>query len=66
MVQAINLMLDHIHAVDTKMQSMCEQIERLGGQVDDVPLPELESLEIHGGGEKQSEIVDNTSVDSKD
>ena len=66
MVQAINLMLDHIHAVDTKMQSMCEQIERLGGQVDDVPLPELDSLEIHGGGEKQSEIVDNTSVDSKD
>ncbi len=66
MVQAINLMLDHIHAMDSKMKSMCEVIEQLGGRVDDIPMPELDSLEIHGGGEKHSKIVDNTRVGDKE
>jgi len=66
MVQAVNLMLDHIHAMDSKMKSMCEVIEQLGGRVEDIPLPELNSLEIHGGGEKQSKNVDNTIVGDKD
>jgi len=66
MVQAINLMLDHIHAMDSKMKSMCEVIEQLGGRVEDIPLPGLGSLEINAGGEKQSKIVDNTLVNNKD
>ncbi len=66
MVQAVNLMLDHIHAMDSKMKSMCEVIEQLGGRVEDIPLPGLDSLEIHGGGEKLSKNVDNTSVGGKD
>jgi serine O-acetyltransferase len=38
---AINCMLDHIHAMDRKMQLMCEGIRRLGGEMPDVDLPEL-------------------------
>ncbi len=65
-VNAINHMLDHIHAVDTKMESMCQVIERLGGKVEDVPLPELDMYEIKGGGEKLSKNVDNNLADNKD
>ncbi len=53
MVQAVNLMLDHIHAMDTRMEQMCKEIERLGGRVDDTPLPGLDACEIEEGGEKR-------------
>ncbi len=66
MVQAVNLMLDHIHAMDSKMKSMCEVIEQLGGRVEDIPLPRLDSLEIQGGDEKQSKNEGNTLVGDKE
>lgn len=43
---AINRMLDHIHAMDTKMERMCEAINRLGGQVETLTLPDLEPCQI--------------------
>jgi serine O-acetyltransferase len=39
-------MLDHIHAMDQRMQAMCESIRRLGGEVPDLSLPELGPCDI--------------------
>lgn len=66
MVQAVNLMLDHIHAMDIKMEQMCKTIQELGGELDNTPLPELDSCEIKEGGAKKSEKGENTLTNSKD
>ena len=44
--QAINCMLDHMHVMDSKMQSMCEALKRLGVEEVDEALPSLDSCEI--------------------
>jgi serine O-acetyltransferase len=43
---AINCMLDHIHAMDRKMEGMCGSIKELGAEIGDLYLPEIESCEI--------------------
>lgn len=45
-LNAINVMLDHIHALDSKVEGMCEEVRRLGGTVQDVPLPDLGPAEM--------------------
>ena len=55
---AINCMLDHIHAMDDKMSAMCREIQRLGGTVEEIAMPELESLEIDGGGSSARQTGD--------
>ncbi len=54
-VQAINHMLDHIHAMDSKMGEMCRAIEQLGGEVEGAPLPVLSSCEIKEGSGQEAE-----------
>jgi len=61
---AINLMLDHIHASDARMDEMCKVIEELGGQLENKPLPELESCEISEGGVEDG-LESPAVVDSK-
>jgi serine O-acetyltransferase len=61
-VHAINCMLDHIQAMDTKMVEMCQVIEQLGGNVGNTPMPVLESCEINEGGEKCAEKGENTQA----
>jgi len=43
---AINCMLDHIHVMDRKMQSICEAMKASGVESPEVELPELEPCEI--------------------
>ncbi|NOY71788.1 MAG: serine O-acetyltransferase [Gammaproteobacteria bacterium] len=43
---AINCMLDHIHAMDVKMESMCSSITELGGSVAEIEMPDLDTQEI--------------------
>lgn len=44
---AINCMLDHIHVMDKKMQSMCEALKSLGVNAENgANLPDIESCEI--------------------
>ncbi|HIJ23785.1 MAG: serine O-acetyltransferase [Gammaproteobacteria bacterium] len=38
---AINCILDHVHAMDSNMEQMCDAIKRIGGEVEGVELPEL-------------------------
>lgn len=47
---AINCMLDHIQAMDRKMESMCDALKSLGTELGDVHLPDLGPCEIRSGG----------------
>ncbi len=48
---AINCMLDHIHAMDSKMEEMCKGLKALGAELGDVPVPPLGSCEIRNSSE---------------
>lgn len=43
---AINKMLDHIHAMDDKMEKMCGALKQLGTEIDVSNLPDLGECEI--------------------
>ena len=43
---AINCMLDHIHAMDEQMQNMCKSLKALGMEMDEVRLPDLGACDI--------------------
>lgn len=43
---AIGRMLDHVHLMDTKMDDMCKAINKMGGDVCEQALPELELEEF--------------------
>jgi serine O-acetyltransferase len=43
---AINRMLDHIHAMDGKMEKMCAALKQLGAEVDVNNLPDLGECEL--------------------
>ena len=51
LANAINCMLDHIHAMDQQMQAMCKSIRRLGGELDNVELPDLGTCDLEPTGE---------------
>jgi serine O-acetyltransferase len=46
--QAINGILDHIHAMDHKLDQTCHAVKLLGGAVDDEALPEIDARSIEG------------------
>lgn len=58
---AINCMLDHIHAMDGRMEDMCKAIKSLGAEFNDLPLPEMRSCDIRSGDEDDlaGERLDN-------
>ena len=43
---AINCMLDHIHALDKRLEEMCKGLKSLGAEVADLQLPDLGACEI--------------------
>ena len=47
---AVNRMLDHIHMMDQRMDKMCNELQRLGSEIEVQPLPELTA---EGFGEQQ-------------
>ncbi len=46
---AVNCMLDHMHATDERLESMCKALKELGAEVNDSKLPDLGSCEIISG-----------------
>ena len=66
---AINCMLDHIHAMDKKMEDMCGSIKELGAELGDLYLPELNSCEIRSSMEDDLDgerlETGNESVENK-
>ena len=43
---AINCMLDHVHVIETRMQGMCEVLQKMGYEPGSEELPDLDSCEI--------------------
>ena len=43
---AVNRMLDHIHKMDDRMDTMCTQLQHLGSDFDFEPLPGLKDVEL--------------------
>lgn len=62
---AINCMLDHIHAVDGKMEEMCGAIKTLGAEIDTDKMPHMSACEILSGDEElEQERLDTGGDDS--
>ena len=57
--KAINTLLDHIHAMDTRVENMSKAINKLGAVVDVSPIPELDVYSLDSTEEKQGK-GDNT------
>ena len=65
---AINCMLDHIHVIDQRMQTMCELLKKVSEEQPDLDIPELESCEIASTAEELLKIqsVDKTEEVSQE
>jgi len=48
---AINRMLDHIHAMDERMENMCAALKQLGTEIDVTNLPDLGPCDLNGARE---------------
>lgn len=56
-VTAINKMLDHIHAMDEKMETMCGALKQFGAEIDVEKLPDLGSCSIStSAGDDDDEV----------
>ncbi len=63
---AINCMLDHMHVMDKKMESMCEALKSMGLEETDESMPELDSCEIFSTAEEMLKLDDEeVSEDAK-
>lgn len=38
---SMNKLLDHIHLMEERMETLCSQVEQLGGEIDKKPLPNI-------------------------
>ncbi len=47
---AINCILDHVHAMDAKMEEMCGAMKQLGAEMPELKLPPLGTCEIRAAG----------------
>ncbi len=61
---AIDIMLDHIHAMDSQMQNMCKSLKSLGSELDIVKLPDLGGCDI--SSDSLPEHVDEEAEESPD
>ena len=52
---AINKMLDHIHAMDEKMEAMCGALKQFGAEIDVTNLPDLGSCSISTTAQNESD-----------
>lgn len=63
---AIDVMLDHIHAMDTQMQNMCKSLKSLGTELDVVKLPDLGGCDIASTPLPKHVDEDNSEKPSKE
>lgn len=45
-VQSVNALLDHVHALDARIEMLTRELKRMGGDIELPPLPELGAYEI--------------------
>jgi serine O-acetyltransferase len=58
---AIDIMLDHIHAMDSQMQNMCKSLKSLGSELDMVKMPDLGGCDI-----SSSPLPEHVESDNKE
>ncbi|HIC47958.1 MAG: serine O-acetyltransferase [Pseudomonadota bacterium] len=49
---AIHGLIQHVHAMDKRVDAMCKTIHRLGGELPDVEMPDLEGCDIYKDNEE--------------
>lgn len=52
---AVDEMLDHLHAVDQRLEQMCRTLKAAGIKIEDLPLPELDVHHLGQDGEDDEE-----------
>ena len=53
---AVNKMLDHIHAMDEKQEQMCKALRDMGVTMEDIQLPKLDSCELSDGENERKPV----------
>jgi len=56
---ALNCMLDHVHAMDQQMENMCKSLKKLGMEMDEVHLPDLGPCNISAKASTNSSDIDS-------
>jgi len=56
MARAVDQLLDHIHAMDRRVEVMCQAMKKAGVEFEDLPLPALDEDEIRGSCGGTSEL----------
>jgi serine O-acetyltransferase len=59
---AINSILDHVHGIDSRLDSMCAAIRQLDAEFKDVKLPELGDCGLGDGEDKKKESGKETNT----
>jgi serine O-acetyltransferase len=62
--EAINKMLDHIHVMDGKMETMCGALKQLGAEIDVSNLPELDSCSLTSGAADNAEEEEAEKIET--
>jgi serine O-acetyltransferase len=58
---AIDTLLDHIHAMDTRLDSLSKAINQMGADIDDTPVPELDVYSLDSN-EKTGNKEENNPI----
>ncbi|MDH5547631.1 MAG: serine O-acetyltransferase [Gammaproteobacteria bacterium] len=56
---AVNGILDHVHAMDERLESMCKAMKAMGAEISDKKLPDLGSCELNSATQQD---VDNEKI----
>ncbi len=62
---AVDVMLDHLHAVDTRLEQICSVLKKSGIDLAEMPLPELEVPHLGNTGEEQESLENNEESGEK-
>lgn len=62
---AIGVMVDHVHLIDTKVEEMCKAINAMGGDVCGKSLPTLDLDDFNGLDSQGGESADKDAFDPK-
>jgi serine O-acetyltransferase len=57
---AIHGLIEHIHAMDKRVDSLCETIHQLGGEIPNVKMPDLADCDL------DKETDENTNGENKE
>jgi serine O-acetyltransferase len=60
---AVDVMLDHLHAVDSRLEQICTVLKKSGINLAEMPLPELELPHLSDSGKVPENSEENTQED---